>query len=209
MGKQVINPYALWLTSIKGVGGLTIRALMETAENAEEVYHMSEDELRMCLSDRLKKNSDVADKSLSIFFAQKRDPAEEAEKLRERGIGFVSVEDDGFPDRLRGIPDCPYGIYYIRDLPPEDVPCVAIIGARNCSGYGREQARIFAEKLALRGIAVVSGMARGVDGIAGRAAVSAGGRSSCTRRSARQRSCATSTPDSSRSSSERSRRTRG
>ena len=177
MGKQVINPYALWLTSIKGVGGLTIRTLMETAENAEEVYHMSEDELSMCLAGRFKKKGDVIDKSLSIRSAQKRDPIEEAEKLRERGIGFVSVEDDGFPDRLRGIPDCPYGIYYIRDLPPEDVPCVAIIGARNCSGYGREQARIFAEKLALRGIAVVSGMARGVDGIAGRAAVSAGGRS--------------------------------
>ena len=100
MGKQVINPYALWLTSIKGVGGLTIRALMETAENAEEVYHMSEDELRMCLSDRLKKNSDVADKSLSIFFAQKRDPAEEAEKLGL--LTFAPMEktenDSGYTD---------------------------------------------------------------------------------------------------------------
>ena len=64
-----------------------------------------------------------------------------------------------------------------KGLPPDDVPSVAIVGARNCSSYGREQARAFAEKLALNGISVVSGMARGVDGIAGRAAAGAGGRS--------------------------------
>ena len=177
MEERMINPYALWLSSIWGVGNLTINTLMETACCAEEVYHMSEDEICMCLAEKLKRNGDVMGKAARIRFAQERDPEEEAEKLKQKGIGFVSVEDGFFPNRLRGIPDCPYGLYYIRDLPPENVPSVAIIGARNCSGYGREQARIFAEKLALRGISVISGMARGVDGVAGRAAAEAGGRS--------------------------------
>ena len=172
-----INPYALWLCGISGVGNKTIRALMETASCAEEVYHMSVDELNMCLADKLRRRGDETGKALNIHFAQEEDPLRKAEELWEKGICFASVEDDWFPDRLRGIPDCPYGIYYIRDLPPEDVPSVAIVGARNCSGYGREQARIFAEKLALSGISVISGMARGIDGIAGRAAANAGGRS--------------------------------
>ena len=177
MKERTINPYALWLSTIRGVGNLTIKKLMESASCAEEIYHMTDDEISMCLVNKLKRRGDATQKALSIYFAQERDPFEEAERLRRNGIGFVSIEDDYFPERLRGIPDCPYGIYFIRDLPPDDVPSVAIVGARNCSSYGREQARIFAEKLALNGISVVSGMARGVDGIAGRAAANAGGRS--------------------------------
>ena len=177
MEERAINPYALWLSDIRGVGSKTINILMETASCAEEVYHMSEEEICMCLVDKLNRNGDATNKAFSISFAQECDPLEKAEKLKERGIGFVSVEDSFYPIRLKGIPDRPYGLYYIRNLPPEDVPSVAIIGARNCSGYGREQARLFAEKLALNGITVISGMARGVDGIAGRAAVNAGGRS--------------------------------
>lgn len=177
MKERAINPYALWLSSIRGVGNHTIKTLLETASCAEEIYHMTDDEINKCLDGKLKRRGDAAGKALSICFAQKMDPVEEAEKLRQRGIGFVSIEEDFFPQRLRGIPDCPYGIYFVRELVPDDVPSVAIVGARNCSSYGREQARVFAEKLALNGISVVSGMARGVDGIAGRAAANAGGRS--------------------------------
>ena len=175
--RGTVNPYALWLTGIEGVGGKTIRALMSRASGAEDVYNMTEEEIRSCLSGAMKKQTDAARMAARIARAHKEKPEEQLGKLYERGIGFVSVEDDSFPKRLREIPDCPYGIYYIGKLPPEDTPSVAIVGARNCSGYGREQARIFAEKLALRGISVVSGMARGVDGIAGRAAVMAGGNS--------------------------------
>ena len=177
MEQNTVNPYALWLAGIEGVGGRTISALMRTASGAEEVYNMTEEEIRCCLSGTMKKQADAVKMAARIAKARREQPEEQLHKLNERGISFVSVEDGFFPKRLREIPECPYGIYYIGKLPPEDQPSVAIVGARNCSGYGREQARIFAEKLALRGISVVSGMARGVDGIAGRAAVMAGGNS--------------------------------
>ena len=147
MEKRTINPYALWLSSIKGIGNKTIRSLLETAGSAEEVYHMPEEEISMCLVDKLERPRSAESKAFSIDFAKECDPYEEAEKLKQKGIGFVSIEDGFFPNRLREIPDCPYGLYYIRDLPPEDVPSVAIIGARNCSGYGSEQARIFSRPL--------------------------------------------------------------
>ena len=177
MEERQFNPYALWLYSIQGIGNKTIRALKETADCAEEIYRMPEEEISACLKDMGWKPGDIKRKTAVICSAQSRNPAEEAEKLREKGIGFVSEEDAWFPERLRKIPDCPYGLYYLGRLPSEKRPSVAIIGSRNCTGYGREQARIFAEKLALRGISVVSGMARGVDGIAGRAAANAGGQS--------------------------------
>lgn len=177
MESRMINPYGYWLSSIKGVGDFTIRALLNRANSAEEIYFMPEKEISAYLSGIFKKEGNAASRAAIIEAAKKRNPVEEAEKLKEKGIGFVCQEDSWFPKRLRDIPDSPYALYYIRELPPEDAPTVAIIGSRNCSGYGREQARVFAERLSERGIAVISGMARGVDGIAGRAAVSAGGRS--------------------------------
>ena len=171
------NAYAQWLYSIKGIGNVTIRVLMQNADSAEDIYHMSEAEIRMCLAEGLIKSREADRKAAAICAAKCLDPVEEANKLKEKGILFVSVEDSWFPNRLREIPDAPYGLYYIGSLPSDDAPSVAIVGARNCSGYGREQARLFAEKCSACGISVISGMARGIDGVAGKAAAERGKRS--------------------------------
>lgn len=187
VNERELNPYAVWLFGIPGIGNNTINVLMEKAACAEDIYNMREEEIReileTCAVERAGEDEKAvkaartrAVKSASaIARAKSVDPEERAAELVRRGICFVSREEEYYPDRLREIPDSPYGLYYIRALPPADRPCVAIVGARNCSGYGREQARIYSEKLAVRGISVVSGMARGVDGIAGRAALNAGG----------------------------------
>ena len=52
-----VNPYALWLTSIEGVGDKTIRALMSRVSGAEEVYHMTEEEIRLCLGETMRTSS--------------------------------------------------------------------------------------------------------------------------------------------------------
>ena len=98
-------------------------------------------------------------------------------ELVKREINYTARNDEDYPTSLRGIPSAPKGLYYIGQLPDENIPSVAIIGARNCSGYGRQMAREFAIEIAEAGIQVISGMATGVDGIAQNAAISAGGRS--------------------------------
>lgn len=171
------NLYGCWLAGIDGIGKSTLKALYETASCAEEIYQMTEGELLSCLKSSLKRTSD-AEKAVSLLMqAHKKRPEDIASELVQRSIHFVCSEDSAYPMRLRGIPDAPYALYYYGDLPSDNSPAVGIVGARNCSGYGREQARRFSESLSLRGIQIISGMARGIDGIAGRAAIAAGGRS--------------------------------
>lgn len=81
------------------------------------------------------------------------------------------------PGKLAEIPDPPYGIFYRGKLPDENEPAVAVIGARECSEYGRYVAEELGQYLGRAGIQVISGMARGIDGISQQAALSAGGTS--------------------------------
>ena len=61
----------------------------------------------------------------------------EYERLKERGIRFVTAPEEEFPERLRKIPDPPYVLYYAGRLPAAEQKTVAIIGARDCTEYGR------------------------------------------------------------------------
>ncbi len=90
---------------------------------------------------------------------------------------YICALDEDFPERLRSIPDSPQGIYVKGRLPDPGKPSVSIIGSRNNSEYGRGVARYFAEVLAKNGVQIISGMARGIDGISQKAAVEAGGES--------------------------------
>lgn len=67
--------------------------------------------------------------------------------------------------------------FYRGKLPDENEPAVAVIGARECSEYGRYVAEELGQYLGRAGIQVISGMARGIDGISQQAALSAGGTS--------------------------------
>ena len=89
----------------------------------------------------------------------------------------VSKGAPGYPQALMQIRSAPRQIYVRGQLPEENAPAVAIIGARQCSSYGREMAQWFAGELAAAGVQIISGMARGVDGAAQLAALKAGGRS--------------------------------
>ena len=90
-------------------------------------------------------------------------------------IRYISRLDSEYPEKLRNIPGAPAGLYVRGSLPDPLLPSVAIVGSRNCSEYGRKIAAIFSKRLAEKRIQIISGMARGIDGIAQAAAVDAGG----------------------------------
>ena len=88
------------------------------------------------------------------------------EKLINKDVHFVIQEDDNYPRRLLNMYDPPRFLYYLGELPDENLPTIAIIGARACSAYGSQAARALAKELAMNKIQVISGLAKGVDGFA-------------------------------------------
>ncbi len=100
----------------------------------------------------------------------------EIEQAEALGVKIVCIEDPGYPELLKRLPDPPACLYLRGSLEPTDAVAVAIVGSRRCSHYGLEQARRFGEGLGRAGFTVVSGLARGIDSIAHRASLQAGGR---------------------------------
>lgn len=85
------------------------------------------------------------------------------QKLKEQGIRTVTIKDDNYPKKLMPFESKPEILFYKGNLPDENVPSVAIIGARACSNYGRVNATKIGELLSMRGVQVISGLARGID----------------------------------------------
>lgn len=93
-----------------------------------------------------------------------------------RGAIVLSIDDAHYPPLLKSIPDPPPILYVRGSLAPTDAFSVAIVGTRNCSAYGRDQAGRISAALAQRGLTIISGGARGVDSEAHRGALRGGGR---------------------------------
>ena len=90
-------------------------------------------------------------------------------------INQIRPQDNKFTQIISTIAVVPKKLYYIGDLPAERVPTVAIVGTRKPTPYGKEVTERLAAELASRGIVIVSGLALGIDAIAHRAALDAGG----------------------------------
>ncbi|MBE5832510.1 MAG: DNA-protecting protein DprA [Butyrivibrio sp.] len=163
------NQYAHWLFNIKGFGNATLDKLLSTGLTCNEIFESEGREFKGILTT----------KQINEFDGSKRiwDFEKEAAKLAAKGIIFVPRVDERFPEKLKNIPNAPFALYLKGELPNPNKPSVAIIGARMCSEYGRYMARSFGRGLALAGVQVISGMARGIDGVSQKAALSAGGKS--------------------------------
>jgi DNA processing protein len=84
-------------------------------------------------------------------------------RLKSYGVECVTQDEPRFPVRLKEIPYPPLYLFIKGTLAPEDGLAVAIVGTRNASYYGLKACRRLAGALAVRGITVVSGLARGID----------------------------------------------
>ncbi len=156
-----------WFHKIPSIGSRTLFALTECFGSLREAYEASEKALREVLTGR----------QFGAFRSAKyaMNPEDYLEQVEEKGIRYVSYFDDIYPEKLKYIPDVPFGIFVKGNLPAETVPTVAVIGARACSEYGKRVAEQFAGELAVRGIQIISGMARGIDSISQSACIQAGG----------------------------------
>lgn len=106
----------------------------------------------------------------------KLNPDEELERLNRSGVKALTWHDADYPSRLKEIYDLPPILYVRGNMWPDDDRSISVVGTRKPSAYGRGVADSLTTGLARAGVTIVSGLARGVDGIAHRAALDAGQR---------------------------------
>jgi DNA processing protein len=99
----------------------------------------------------------------------------EIERARELEVDIVTCEDSTYPGNLLNIYDYPPLIYVKGSFKPGEI-CVAVVGSRLASVYGRYTTEKISRELALQGITIVSGLARGIDAAAHRGALAGKGR---------------------------------
>ena len=101
----------------------------------------------------------------------------EMEKLDRYGVKVVTCHDPDYPSRLKEIYDYPPLLYVRGSLLPEDEWCLAVVGTRRATVYGRQVTEEIVADLTRSKITIVSGLAKGIDSIAHHSALDAGGRS--------------------------------
>ena len=159
------------LNLVPGIGSASLRRLLEAFGGLDRIFAAGAAELRQAAGLRA-----PAAERLAAGCRDERRLARELELAKRAGVGILTPADAGYPETLRTIPDPPLALY-VRGLPEvASAPAVAIVGARRASLYGLECAERLACELSLRGVTVVSGLARGIDSAAHRGALKAGGR---------------------------------
>ena len=147
----------------------SIRKTALAAGGTKRLYEMGREELT---------ETEGISENYADFIIMKRNEWNidaEYDRLMGSGINFIPYYDERYPERLKQTAGHPFALFCLGKLPPDDRHSVAVIGARNCSEYGRMMAKRFAADLAGYGVSVVSGMAYGIDGISQEAALDAGG----------------------------------
>ncbi len=158
------------LCSVKGLNGSVGLSLIDYFGSAKDVFEADDKTLSKLLPPSLSTHLQKIKNEESTAYPDKKTDD-------KNSINFITIHDPGYPNKLRSIPDAPLGLWYIGSLPSADLPSVAVIGARECSEYGEYIARDLGRALAKAGVQVISGMARGIDGISQQAAADEGGRS--------------------------------
>ncbi len=158
------------LNMTPGIGPRKATQLLERFGSPERVFHALRTEL-----EELRLPPDTLRSILAKRFHDRAE--EELDRVRRIGGDILILDDGVYPQYLREIHDPPITLYVTGDWRTcLEMPCVAVIGSRRCTTYGRNACSMLARDLAEQGLCIVSGFARGIDTAAHRAAARAGGR---------------------------------
>jgi len=118
------------------------------------------------------------EKTAAAIVAQRPNisPEEGMERLARYAVQAITWNDSAYPPRLKEIYDLPPVLYVRGELTEADEWALAVVGTRRPTPYGRQVAEHLATDVAAQRVTIVSGLARGIDSIAHRAALDSGGR---------------------------------
>jgi len=166
------NDIGKWLKLIraKGIGPATFTRLIKHFGSPDAVLGTSVRQLTHIEGIGLKSAEQIA------RTRHKFDTEAELKLADKLNVTILHLNDSRYPPVLKKIYDPPPVIYLKGNFNKNDNLCIAIVGSRRCSLYGREQASRLAYLLASAGFNICSGMARGIDSAAHHGALSAKGR---------------------------------
>lgn len=161
--------YRAAVYEIDGIGPQRFEVLLNYFKSAEKVWKASINSIK-----ETGMSKDVVEE-----FEKKRknvDPKTHLSALAKLGIRVILAEDDEYPKLLSKIDNHPQVLFVKGYFEKEDIRALAVVGTRKPTTYGREMAERFVEQLVACGFTIISGLARGIDGVAHRSALEAGGR---------------------------------
>lgn len=161
--------YWVGFNLIPGIGRAKFALMEKHFSTLENAWSAGATELKM---------AGLEDRSISAILTNRPNISLDAEmeKLERYRIKVLTWNDADYPKRLKEIYDLPPVLYVRGSLLPEDEWAVAVVGTRRTTIYGREAVESIVGDLAQNRITIVSGLAKGIDAIAHRAALDAGGR---------------------------------
>ncbi|MBI3324067.1 MAG: DNA-protecting protein DprA [Candidatus Omnitrophica bacterium] len=158
------------LNQVPEIGSLRLARLLEAFGSLEALFRAGEEQFR-----GVEGIGPVLANRLAGYCRRSELIEGERQAAQRAGCRIITRLDEEFPASLRTIHDPPLVLYRRGPWPADAQPAVAIVGSRRASFYGQQMAERLAYELALRGVTVVSGLARGIDGAAHRGALKAGG----------------------------------
>lgn len=148
--------YLVALSLVSQLGARSISRLLKTFGSAKSAFEAGEKDLA---------ESGLPPKAVAAMLREREkiDPDREWDKLSNANIGVLAIDDPLYPPLLKEIFDPPAVLYYRGEPGVFFKPCVAVVGSRSATEYGKSAAFKIAAELAAAGVTVVSGMARGID----------------------------------------------
>ncbi len=169
--RMTVNDVLLWL-SLSEVSAAKQRKLFERFDGVTEFYD-SFLENKAAISEFLSK--DVFERLITSFGEEF--VLQQKAYLTHSDIKYISFFDEAFPVSLKQSEvDPPYILFYQGDITLLNSTCVAVVGTRTPSPYGKNQCRAFVEPLSNAGVTIVSGLATGIDTVAHEQCLACGGK---------------------------------
>lgn len=159
--------YWIGLSKIDGLGAQTFCDLLKVFGNPRNIYAASFQQLKAVVADHI---------ATEISRGLSEDAlAESMHWLSLENNFLVTLADSYYPKSLLEITDPPPVLFAKGNLGLLNQPSIAIVGSRNATSQGKENAEAFAKGLSSFGLCIVSGLALGIDGAAHRGALQANG----------------------------------
>ncbi len=165
--------YYLGFSVANGIGPKRFAKLLSDFGFAKNAWNTPAFDIKTSIGDKISQDFDN--------FRKEYDFDKYTNQLKKQKISFIALCDKEYPALLKKIPNPPIVLYVkgskeILCSAQNDNPMIAIVGTRHITSYGRQITEMFAHDLAQEGLIIVSGMALGVDGVAHKATLDAGGK---------------------------------